>query len=77
MSPVEGDALIARMVKAVPVTYMIFDVLYAEGEQSGRLFGLTLHPYLVGHAAHSRWLDKILPHISIEGSGYFDDEPEA
>jgi putative drug exporter of the RND superfamily len=22
-----------------------------------------------------RWLDKILPHISIEGSGYFDDEP--
>ena len=22
-----------------------------------------------------RWLDKILPHISIEGSGYFDDKP--
>ena len=22
-----------------------------------------------------RWLDRILPHISIEGSGYFDDEP--
>jgi len=22
-----------------------------------------------------RWLDKILPHISIEGSGYFDDAP--
>jgi putative drug exporter of the RND superfamily len=21
-----------------------------------------------------RWLDKILPHISIEGSGYFDEE---
>jgi len=24
-----------------------------------------------------RWLDKILPHISIEGSGYFDDKPAA
>jgi putative drug exporter of the RND superfamily len=22
-----------------------------------------------------RWLDRILPHISIEGSGYFDEEP--
>ena len=22
-----------------------------------------------------RWLDRILPHISIEGSGYFDAEP--
>ena len=22
-----------------------------------------------------RWLDWLLPHISIEGSGYFDDEP--
>jgi RND superfamily putative drug exporter len=22
-----------------------------------------------------RWLDRILPHISIEGSGYFDDDP--
>jgi putative drug exporter of the RND superfamily len=21
------------------------------------------------------WLDRILPHISIEGSGYFDDKP--
>ena len=24
-----------------------------------------------------RWLDKILPHISIEGSGYFEDAPAA
>jgi putative drug exporter of the RND superfamily len=24
-----------------------------------------------------RWLDRILPHISIEGTGYFDEEPEA
>jgi RND superfamily putative drug exporter len=24
-----------------------------------------------------RWLDRILPHISIEGSGYFDDKPPA
>src|SRR5688572_21749286 len=22
-----------------------------------------------------RWLDRILPHVSIEGSGYFDDQP--
>jgi hypothetical protein len=22
-----------------------------------------------------RWLDKVLPHMSIEGAGYFDDEP--
>ena len=23
-----------------------------------------------------RWLDRVLPHISIEGSGYFEDKPE-
>ena len=28
---IEGDALIARMVEQVPITYMIFDVLYADG----------------------------------------------
>ena len=31
---IEGDALIARMVEQVPITYMIFDVLYADGRST-------------------------------------------
>ena len=41
-----------------------FDVLYAEGEESGRVMAVALHPYLTGHPFRSKWLDKALEHIT-------------
>jgi len=41
-----------------------FDVLYAEGETSGRVMAVALHPYLTGHPFRSKWLDKALAHIT-------------
>lgn len=41
-----------------------FDVLYEEGDRSGRVMALALHPYLTGHPFRSRWLDKALRHIT-------------
>jgi peptidoglycan/xylan/chitin deacetylase (PgdA/CDA1 family) len=41
-----------------------FDVLYAEGEHSGRVMAIALHPYLTGHPFRSKWLDAALQHIT-------------
>lgn len=41
-----------------------FDMLYREGERSGRVMALSLHPYLTGHPFRARWLDKALEHIT-------------
>ncbi|MFN0074655.1 MAG: polysaccharide deacetylase family protein [Chloroflexota bacterium] len=41
-----------------------FDVLYEEGEQSGRVMALALHPYLTGHPFRARWLDRTLQYIT-------------
>jgi peptidoglycan/xylan/chitin deacetylase (PgdA/CDA1 family) len=41
-----------------------FDVLYADGERSGRVMALALHPYLSGHPYRSKALDKALAHIT-------------
>lgn len=41
-----------------------FDVLYAEGESSGRVMAIALHPYLTGHPFRSKWLDRALEHIT-------------
>jgi len=41
-----------------------FDVLYEEGEQSGRVMALALHPFLSGHPFRAKWLDRALQHIS-------------
>lgn len=40
-----------------------FDVLYAEGERSGRVMALPLHPFLSGHPFRSKWLDKALDYV--------------
>jgi allantoinase len=40
-----------------------FDVLRAEGEQGPRVFGLGLHPFLIGQPFRSRYLDDALAHI--------------
>jgi len=44
-----------------------FDVLYREGAQSGRLMVLNLHPWLIGTAFRSKYLDQALGHISKHG----------
>lgn len=40
-----------------------FDVLYAEGEQTGRIYGLCLHPFVAGQAFRAKWVDKGLEYI--------------
>jgi allantoinase len=40
-----------------------FDVLYREGEESGRVMAIALHPYLSGHAHRIDHLDEALRHI--------------
>jgi allantoinase len=41
-----------------------FSTLYAEGAQSGRVFGLSLHPWLIGMAHRIRYLDEALAAIT-------------
>jgi peptidoglycan/xylan/chitin deacetylase (PgdA/CDA1 family) len=41
-----------------------FDVLYEEGQESGRVMALALHPYLSGHPYRARWLDRALEYIT-------------
>jgi len=41
-----------------------FDVLYAEGERSGRVIGIALHPFLIGTPHRIRYLDRALAHIA-------------
>jgi peptidoglycan/xylan/chitin deacetylase (PgdA/CDA1 family) len=41
-----------------------FDALHEEGAQSGRLFGLSLHPWLIGMAHRIGYLDQALRHIA-------------
>jgi len=40
-----------------------FDVLYEEGQRSGRVMALALHPFLTGHPFRSKWLDRALDYI--------------
>lgn len=41
-----------------------FEALHEEGAQSGRLFGLSLHPWLIGMAHRIGYLDQALRHIA-------------
>jgi allantoinase len=41
-----------------------FDVLYAVGEQSGRVMSIALHPYLMGQPFRAKWLDRALDYIT-------------
>ena len=40
-----------------------FDVLYAEGEESGRVMAICLHPYLYGQTHRVKYLDRALGYI--------------
>ena len=41
-----------------------FDVLYEEGERSGRVMAVALHSFLTGHPFRSKWLDRALDYIT-------------
>jgi peptidoglycan/xylan/chitin deacetylase (PgdA/CDA1 family) len=41
-----------------------FDVLYAEGERSGRVMAIPLHPFLVGQPFRIGYLERALAHIA-------------
>jgi hypothetical protein len=40
-----------------------FDTLYAEGEHSGRVMCLSLHPFLIGSPHRVRYLDEALRYV--------------
>ena len=40
-----------------------FDQLYEEGEVSGRVMCIALHPYIIGQPHHIKYLDEILSYI--------------
>ena len=41
-----------------------FDVLYAEGEQSGRVMAICLHPWIIGVPHRIKWLDDALGYVA-------------
>ena len=41
-----------------------FDVLYEDSAASGRVMAICLHPFLIGHAFRSKYLDKALAYIT-------------
>jgi peptidoglycan/xylan/chitin deacetylase (PgdA/CDA1 family) len=40
-----------------------FDVLYEDGQVSGRVMSISLHPFLIGHGFRSKYLDRALKYI--------------
>ena len=48
----------ARMVEEA------FDVVYEEAADSGRVFSLNIHPYLMGQPFRLVYLDRVLAHIT-------------
>jgi allantoinase len=41
-----------------------FDVLYEDGERTGRVMAISLHPFLTGHPHRSKYFDQALRHIA-------------
>jgi allantoinase len=41
-----------------------FDMLYAEGAETARVFGLGLHPFLIGQPFRAAYLQRALEHIA-------------
>jgi peptidoglycan/xylan/chitin deacetylase (PgdA/CDA1 family) len=56
MSHLEGEDFVT-MAKAQ------FDVVWREGEHSGRVMCLAIHPYLMGMPHRVRYLDEIFDHV--------------
>ena len=40
-----------------------FDILYREGEESGRVMAICLHPFVIGHPHRIGYLDRALSYI--------------
>ena len=40
-----------------------FDILYGEGEKSGRVMALPLHPFIIGIPYRIKYLDRVLEYI--------------
>ena len=62
----DKSAIERRFVSADEFGKMIcdqFDVLYREGETSGRVMAIALHPYLIGVPHRIGALDKALKYI--------------
>ena len=53
-----------------------FDTLYAEGEQSGRVMCLALHPFLVNQPFRHKYLDRALDYISSHDSVWLTTSDE-
>ena len=41
-----------------------FDVLYEDGEKTGRVMSICLHPFIIGHPHRSKYLARALAHIA-------------
>jgi len=41
-----------------------FDVLYEDGEKTGRVMSICLHPFVIGHPHRSKYLARALAHIT-------------
>lgn len=48
-----------------------FDVLYAEGAESGRVMALALHPFLVGQPHRAKYLDQALAYLASHRQVWF------
>ena len=53
-----------------------FDTLYAEGNESGRVMCIALHPFLFGQPHRIRYLDQILEYI-LSHSGVWQTTADA
>ncbi len=47
-----------------------FDTLYREGEHSGRLFTVPLHPWCIGQPFRVKYLDEVLAHVRSHGGAW-------
>jgi peptidoglycan/xylan/chitin deacetylase (PgdA/CDA1 family) len=67
------DDVISHYVRHVPIMRYgqllkeAFDILRRDGQESGRLMAITLHPWLMGQPFRVRYLDEALAYIC--GSG--------
>jgi peptidoglycan/xylan/chitin deacetylase (PgdA/CDA1 family) len=66
---VELDAVFTHRLRGIPIDRWrdlvreSFDELHADGETTGRLLVLNVHPYLLGQAFRVRYFEEALTHI--------------
>jgi hypothetical protein len=55
---------------------MQFDQLWREGEESGRVMCIALHPYLIGQPHFADYLDEILEYVCQQKDVWFTTADE-